>query len=45
MDFVELNPVIDEEDGKTVKNCMDMLQHIFQSLKQQEHKKVKVHAI
>ncbi len=45
MDFVELNPVIDEEDGRTVKNCMDILQHIFHSLKQQERSKIKVHAM
>lgn len=36
MDFVELNPVIDDEDGKTVKNCMELLGHIFYTFKQQE---------
>ena len=29
MDFVELNPVIDSEDGKTVENCIEILEHVF----------------
>ncbi len=29
MDFVELNPKIDNEDGRTTKNCIEMLEHIF----------------
>ncbi|WP_312699760.1 arginase [Sedimentibacter sp.] len=36
MDFVELNPVIDDEDGKTVKNCFELLQHIFRTFRQRE---------
>lgn len=40
MDFVELNPVIDDEDSKTVKNCFELLKHIFKTFKQQEEKKV-----
>ncbi len=36
MDFVELNPVIDDEDGKTVKNCLELLGHIFKTFKQRE---------
>jgi arginase len=38
MDFVELNPIIDDEDNKTVKNCFELLRHIFNSFKQQEEK-------
>lgn len=41
MDFVELNPVIDHEDNKTVKNCFILLKHIFSTFKQQEEKTVK----
>lgn len=44
MDFVELNPVIDDEEGKTVKNCFELLRHIFNSFKQQEEKSIE-HAI
>lgn len=40
MDFVELNPVIDDEDKKTVKNCFELLKHIFYSFKQQEEKSI-----
>ncbi len=40
MDFVELNPVIDDEDGKTVKNCMELLRHIFFTFKQQEENEI-----
>lgn len=29
MDFVELNPKIDHEDGRTTKNCLEVLEHIF----------------
>lgn len=29
MDFVELNPLIDDPDKKTIKVCMDMIEHIF----------------
>ncbi|MGJ0845617.1 arginase [Tissierella praeacuta] len=29
MDFVELNPKIDNEDGRTIKHCIEMLEHIF----------------
>lgn len=29
MDFVELNPKIDNEDNRTTKNCIEMLEHIF----------------
>ncbi len=36
MDFVELNPVIDDADGKTVKNCFELLKHIFYVFKQHE---------
>lgn len=32
MDFVELNPVIDNEDGRTTKNCIEMLEHIFKTM-------------
>lgn len=32
MDFVELNPKIDNEDKRTTKNCLEMLEHIFQSI-------------
>lgn len=41
MDFVELNPVIDDEDKKTVKNCFELLRHIFYIFKQQEEKSIK----
>ncbi len=40
MDFVELNPVIDDEDGKTVKNCFELLRHIFKTFKQCEESNV-----
>ncbi len=40
MDFVELNPVIDDEDGKTVKNCFELLRHIFKTFKQSEESEV-----
>lgn len=40
MDFVELNPVIDDEDGKTVKNCFDLLKHIFKTFKKREESEV-----
>lgn len=29
MDFVELNPLLDDPDKKTIKVCMDMIEHIF----------------
>ncbi len=29
MDFVELNPLLDENDEKTITTCMKMLEHIF----------------
>ena len=32
MDFVELNPKIDNEDGRTTKNCFEMLDHIFKTI-------------
>lgn len=32
IDFVELNPVIDHEDGRTTKNCIEMLEHIFKTM-------------
>ncbi|MDR7855594.1 arginase [Tissierella sp.] len=32
MDFVELNPLIDNEDKRTVKHCMEMLEHIFKTI-------------
>ena len=32
MDFVELNPKIDNEDGRTTKNCIEILEHIFKSI-------------
>ena len=40
MDFVELNPVIDDEDKKTVKNCFDLLKHVFYTFKQKEEKRI-----
>lgn len=40
MDFVELNPLIDDEDKKTVQNCFDILKHIFYTFKQQEEKTI-----
>jgi arginase len=40
MDFVELNPVIDYEDNKTVKNCFELLKHIFHEFKQHEEESV-----
>lgn len=40
MDFVELNPVIDDEDKKTVLNCFELLTHIFKKFKQHEEEKV-----
>ncbi len=40
MDFVELNPVIDDEDKKTVKNCFELLRHIFYTFKKQEEKSI-----
>lgn len=41
MDFVELNPVIDDKDGKTVTNCFDLLQHIFRTFRHREDSNVK----
>lgn len=32
MDFVELNPKIDNEDKRTVTNCIAMLKHIFETI-------------
>lgn len=32
MDFVELNPKLDQEDGRTVKNCIEILDHIFKTM-------------
>lgn len=32
MDFVELNPVIDNEDKRTVTNCIEILEHIFKNI-------------
>jgi len=32
MDFVELNPKIDHEDGRTTKNCIEVLEHIFKTI-------------
>ncbi len=32
MDFVELNPKIDEDDNRTTKNSMEILDHIFKVL-------------
>mgnify|MGYP002516015037 FL=1 len=32
MDFVELNPKIDNEDKRTTKNCIEMLEHIFKMI-------------
>lgn len=32
MDFVELNPKLDNEDGKTTKNCIEILDHIFKTI-------------
>ncbi|MCQ4925789.1 arginase [Tissierella carlieri] len=32
MDFVELNPLLDEDDEKTVTTCIEMLEHIFKSI-------------
>ncbi len=32
MDFVELNPKIDNEDKRTTKNCIEMLEHIFSTM-------------
>lgn len=32
MDFVEFNPVIDSEDKRTLKNCLEILDHIFKTL-------------
>ncbi len=29
MDFVEFNPKIDHEDGRTLNNCLELLDHIF----------------
>lgn len=40
MDFVELNPIIDDEDNKTVKNCFELLKHVFYTFKQQEEKRI-----
>ena len=40
MDFVELNPILDDEDEKTVKNCFELLKHIFNSFKQHEEKSI-----
>lgn len=32
MDFVELNPLLDDPDGKTTKSCLEMIKHIFNVL-------------
>lgn len=32
MDFVEFNPEIDNDDMRTTKNCMEILNHIFKEL-------------
>ena len=32
MDFVELNPLLDDLDGKTTKTCLEMIKHIFNVL-------------
>lgn len=32
MDFVELNPKIDHEDGRTVDNSMEIVEHIFKNI-------------
>lgn len=32
MDFVEFNPLIDHEDERTLKNCLDLLNHIFKTM-------------
>lgn len=32
MDFVELNPKLDNENEITIKNCLDILDHIFKNL-------------
>lgn len=33
MDLVELNPLLDNPDGKTIKTCMDIIEHIFKTIK------------
>lgn len=33
IDFVEFNPKIDNEDKRTHKSCMEMLEHIFKTIK------------
>lgn len=32
MDFVELNPILDHNDGRTVKACLELINHIFNVL-------------
>jgi arginase len=32
MDFVEFNPTIDNEDRRTNKSCMEILEHIFETI-------------
>ena len=32
MDFVELNPLLDDPDGKTTQTCLEMIKHIFKTL-------------
>jgi len=32
MDFVEFNPKIDHEDKRTLKNCLELLDHIFKTM-------------
>lgn len=32
MDFVELNPLLDDSNEKTIKTCTDMLKHIFETI-------------
>ena len=32
MDFVELNPLLDDSDGKTTQTCLEMIKHIFKVL-------------
>lgn len=36
MDFVELNPILDHADKRTVNNCLELLKHIFSILKVQD---------
>ena len=41
MDFVELNPALDE-NNITLKNCTELLKHIFSALKVQEKLKISI---